>query len=152
MSSISALRAQRQTCVNRIADTREELTRCERAYESLSSFKTTVSQSQEDFHSVNRSKAAVLSQLESVGKNSLIVQQYRTGMQDATVKIGAGVIGTMYLLLLTHISAKLQEYAGEISAHEATIASSQREIAELDRQIEAAKQEEAARAAKGGGR
>lgn len=151
-SSISALRAQRQGYVNQIADTRDEITRCERAYESLSSFKTTVSQSQEDFHSINESKVGVLSQIDSVKENSLVAQQYQAGMQNAIGKIGTGVVGMVYVFLLTSIAVKLQGYTAEISGYEATIASCQREIAELDRQIEAAEQAEAARAATGGGR
>ncbi len=152
MSSLSALRSQRQTCADRIADTRAALTRCERAYESLSAFQTTLTQSQEDFTSVNRSKAAVLSQLEPLEKNSRTAQQYRAGMQEATQSIGVGTIGTMYMLLQTQVSVKLQEYAAQISAHEAAIAAGQSEIASLDRQMEAARRAETAKTTAKGGR
>lgn len=50
VSIVPALQSKRQNYVNKKNNARNQITRCERAYESLSNFKTTVSQAQEDFH------------------------------------------------------------------------------------------------------
>lgn len=151
-SMIPSLQAQRQSYVNKIADTREEIARYEKAYESLTAFKATVSQSQEEFHSINASKAALLAQVEGVEKNSLLAQQYREGMQNIFDKTAVGVVGTMYVLLLTSISTKLQLYENLLNSYEATLASCHQKIADVDRQIAAAERAEAAAARKVGSR
>ena len=53
VSIVPALQTKRQNYVNKKNNARSQITKCERAYESLSNFKTTVSQAQEDFHEIN---------------------------------------------------------------------------------------------------
>lgn len=129
-----------------------QIIRCERAYESLSAFKTTVSQSQEDFHSINTNKSSILSDVANVKKNSITAQRYYTGMQNIFSGIGSKIIGVVYSVLIGSISAKLRSYSNSVNNYEDDIALYDRKIAEIDRQIEAAeKAEELAKLAMGGG-
>lgn len=152
VSVIPTLQNRRQTYVNKIANARNQITRCERAHDTLSAFKTTVTRSQEDFHSINSNKTNVLSGVESVKRNSITAQRYHTGMQNIFSGIGSRIIGVVYTVLLGSISVKLRSYTNSVIEYENDIADYERRIAEIDRQIEAARQaEELAKLAMGGG-
>lgn len=149
---VTALQTKRQNYVNKKNNTRNQITKCERAYESLCNFKTTVLQAQEDFHVINSNKSGILSEVENVKKNSITAQKYYSGMHNIFFGIGSKIIGVVYSVLIGSISAKLRSYANSVNDYEADVALYEREIIEIDRQIEAArKAEELAKLALGGG-
>ena len=152
ISIVPALQSIRQNYVNKKNNAGNQITRCERAYESLSRFKTTVSQAQEDFYAINTNKSSILSELANVKKNSITVQKYYSGMQNIFSGIGSKIIGVVYTVLLGSISTKLRSYANAVNDYEDDIALYDKKIAEIDRQIEEArKTEELAKLALGGG-
>ena len=152
VSIVPALQSKRQDYVNKKNNARNQITRCERAYESLSNFKTTVSQAQEDFHAINSNKSSILSEVANVKQNSITAQRYYSGMHNIFSGIGSKIIGVVYSVLIGSISAKLRSYANAVNDYEDDIALYDRKIAEIDRQIEAArKAEELAKLALGGG-
>ncbi len=136
MSTISILQSKKQNYINKKNHALDQITRYERLYESLSAFKTTVSQSQEEFHSVNTNKLSMLSDVVNVKKNSITVQRYYTGMQNVFLGIGSKIIGVIYSVLIKSISAKLKSYLNSIDDYEANIVLYDRKIAEIDCQIE----------------
>lgn len=152
VSVIPTLQSKRQNYVNKKNNACNQIKKCERAYESLSNFKTTVSQAQEDFHAINSNKSSILSEVANVKKNSITAQRYYSGMQNIFSGIGSKIIGVVYSVLLGSISAKLRSYANAVNDYEDDIAVYDRKIAEIDRQIETArKAEELAKLALGGG-
>ena len=72
-SIIPTLEAERQTYINQREQAYQQRTQCEQAYESLCSFKTMVLQSQEEFHTINSHKAGMLSGVEEVKENSILL-------------------------------------------------------------------------------
>lgn len=136
ISAIPALQNKRQDYVNRAAHARNQIARCERAHETLSAFKTVVTQAQEDFHNINSSKSSILSGVESVKQNSLIAQQYHTGMSNIFTGIGNRIIGLVYSGLLVAISARLRSYTTAVGDYEDDVELYERKIRETDRQIE----------------
>lgn len=152
VSIIPELLAKRQDYVNKKNNARNQITRCERAYESLSNFKTTVTQAQEDFQAINSNKSNILSEVANVKQNSITAQRYYSGMHKIFSGIGSKIIGVVFSVLIGSISAKLRSYANAVNDYEDDIALYDREIAEIDRQIEAAGEaEELAGLALGGG-
>ena len=152
VSIVPALQSKRQDYVNKKNNARNQITRCEMAYESLSNFKTTVSQAQEDFHAINTNKSSILSEVANVKQNSITAQRYYSGMHNIFSGIGSKIIGVVYSVLIGSISAKLRSYANAVNDYEDDIALYERKITEIDRQIEAArKAEELAKLALGGG-
>lgn len=89
--------------------------RCERAYESLSNFKTTVSHAQEDFYAINSNKSSILSEVANIKENSITAQRYYSGMQNIFSGIGSKIIGVVYSVLLGSISVKLKSYANTVN-------------------------------------
>lgn len=151
-SIVPALQAKRQIYIAKKDNARKQITRCERAHESLSNFKTTVSQAQENFHAINSNKSSILSEVANVKQNSITAQKYHSGMQNIFSGIGSKIIGVVYTALLGSISIKLRSYANYVNNYEDDIALYDRKIAEIDRQIESArKAEELAKLALGGG-
>lgn len=151
-SIVPALESKKLDYIYRINIAHNQITRCERAYESLSNFKTTVSQAQEDFHAINTNKSSILSEVANVKQNSITAQRYYSGMHNIFYGIGSKIIGVVYSVLIGSISAKLRSYANAVNDYEDDIALCERKIAEIDRQIEAArKAEEITRLALGGG-
>lgn len=151
VSIVPALQSKRQNYVNKKNNARNQITKCERAYESLSDFRITVSQAQEDFHAINTNKSSVLSEIANVKKNSIMAQKYYSGMRNIFSGIGAKGIGVVYTVLLGSISLKLRSYANAVNDYEDDIALYDRKIAEIDRQIEVArKTEELAKLTLGG--
>ncbi len=152
VSIVPALQSKKQDYVKKKNNARIQITRCERAYESLSNFKTTVSQAQGDFHAINSNKSSILSDVANVQQNSITAQRYYSGMHNIFSGIGSKIIGVVYSVLLGSISAKLRSYANAVNDYEDDIALYDRKIAEIDRQIVAArKAEELAKLAIGGG-
>lgn len=152
VSIVPALQSNRQIYINKKINARSQITRCERAYESLSNFKTTVSQAQEDFYEINSNKSSILSEIANVKKNSITAQRYYSGMKNIFSGIGSKIIGVVYTVLLGSISAKLRSYANAVNDYEDDISLYDRKIAEIDRQIEEArKAEELAKLVLGGG-
>lgn len=90
VSIVPVLQSKRQNYVNKKNNARNQITRCERAYESLSNFKTTVSQAQEDFHAINTNKTSILSEVANVKKNSITAQntilECRTHSRELVLK------------------------------------------------------------------
>lgn len=151
MSIIPALQFQRQNYENRINNARNQIKSCERAYESLSVFKTIVLRSQEDFYTINSNKLSILSDLENIKTNSLTVQRYYSGMQNIFTGIGTKVVGVVYTVLLSYISARLRNYSDSIINYENDINFYEKRIVDIDRQIKAArKAEELAKLTSGG--
>ena len=142
VSIVPALQSKRQNYVNKKNNARSQITRCERAYESLSNFKTTVSQAKEDFHEINSNKSSILSEIANVKKNSITAQRYYSGMKNIFSGIGSKIIGVVYTVLLGSISAKLRSYANAVNDYEDDIFLYDRKIAEIDRQIEDARKAE----------
>ena len=152
VSIVPALQTKRQNYVNKKNNARSQITKCERAYESLSNFKTTVSQAQEDFHEINSNKSSILSEIASVKNNSITAQRYYSGMKNIFSGIGSKIIGVVYTVLLGSISAKLRRYTNAVNDYEDYISLYDRKIAEIDKQIEdARKAEELAKLVLGGG-
>ena len=152
VSIVPALQTKRQNYVNKKNNARSQITKCERAYESLSNFKTTVSQAQEDFHEINSNKTRILSEIASVKNNSITAQRYYSGMKNIFSGIGSKIIGVVYTVLLGSISAKLRSYTNAVNDYEDDISLYDRKIAEIDKQIEdARKAEELAKLVLGGG-
>ena len=152
VSIVPALQTKRQNYVNKKNNARSQITKCERAYESLSNFKTTVSQAQEDFHEINSNKSSILSEIASVKNNSITAQRYYSGMKNIFSGIGSKIIGVVYTVLLGSISAKLRSYTSAVNDYEDDISLYDRKIAEIDKQIEdARKAEELAKLVLGGG-
>ena len=152
VSIVPALQTKRQNYVNKKNNARSQITKCERAYESLSNFKTTVSQAQEDFHEINSNKSSILSEIASVKNNSITAQRYYPGMKNIFSGIGSKIIGVVYTVLLGSISAKLRSYTNAVNDYEDDISLYDRKIAEIDKQIEdARKAEELAKLVLGGG-
>lgn len=152
VSIVPALQTKRQNYVNKKNNARSQITKCERAYESLSNFKTTVSQAQEDFHEINSNKSSILSEIASVKNNSITAQRYYSGMKNIFSGIGSKIIGVVYTVLLGSISAKLRSYTNAVNDYEDDISLYDRKIAEIDKQIEGArKAEELAKLVLGGG-
>ncbi len=151
-SMVSTLQAQRQSYVRQTEEARDEIARYERSYESLSNFKTTVTQSQEEFQSIRTEKMKTLAQLEEVKKNCLTVQRYHSGMQEILSGSVSGGIGAVYAVMQLQIELKLKQYLQKIHSCERHIASYGREIDHIDRQLESAEREaRAARPLRGGG-
>ena len=152
VSIVPALQTKRQNYVNKKNNARSQITKCERAYESLSNFKTTVSQAQEDFHEINSNKSSILSEIASVKNNSITAQRYYSGMKNIFSGSGSKIIGVVYTVLLGSISAKLRSYTNAVNDYEDDISLYDRKIAEIDKQIEdARKAEELAKLVLGGG-
>ena len=152
VSIVPALQTKRQNYVNKKNNARSQITKCERAYESLSNFKTTVSQAQEDFHEINSNKSSILSEIASVKNNSITAQRYYSGMKNIFSGIGSKIIRVVYTVLLGSISAKLRSYTNAVNDYEDDISLYDRKIAEIDKQIEdARKAEELAKLVLGGG-
>ena len=152
VSIVPALQTKRQNYVNKKNNARSQITKCERAYESLSNFKTTVSQAQEDFHEINSNKSSILSEIASVKNNSITAQRYYSGMKNIFSGIGSKIIGVVYTVLLGSISAKLRSYTNAVNDYEDDISLYDRKIAEIDKQIEDAREaEELAKLVLGGG-
>lgn len=153
VSVIPVLRSRRQNYVNKIANARNQITRCERAHETLSAFKMLVSKAQEDFYTINSNKESILSEVANVKNNSITAQRYCTGMKNIFLNIGSKIVGVVYIVLLSSISAKLRNYLKSVSDYEDDISFYERKIADIDRQIDVAERtEELARLEMGGGR
>lgn len=151
-SIIPALQAKRWDYVNKTNNAKNQITRCEKAYESLRDFKKTASRAQESFHEINVTKLGILSEVANVKENSKTAQRYYSGMQNIFSGIGFKIIGVVYSVLLASASAKLKSYVSDINNYEDDIAYYNRKIAEIDRQIETARKvEELAKLALGGG-
>lgn len=71
VSIVPSLQTKRDNYVNKIENARDQITRCERGYESLSGFKTIVLQSQVDFYALNTNKSSFLSAVTNVKKTVL---------------------------------------------------------------------------------
>lgn len=142
VSIIPTLKLKRQSYVNKISNIRNQIIRCERDYETLMVFKTTVSQSQEEFHSINSSKSSVLADVANIKKNSIIAQKYYTGMKNIFSRIGSRIIEVVYAVLIGSISAKLRNYSNLVNGYEDDITSFERKIVDIDRQIEEAEKAE----------
>lgn len=136
ISAIPALQNKRQDYVNKATHARNQIVRCERAHETLSTFKTVVIQGQEDFHSINSSKSSILSDVESVKQNSIIAQRYHAGMSNVFSGIGNRIIGLVYSALIGAISARLQSYVTAVGDYEDDVEFYERKIREIDSQIE----------------
>ena len=142
-SVIPTLQAKRRDLLNKISEAQNQITRCERAYESLCEFKTIVVQSQEDFHEINSSKIGCLSGIETIKMNSKVAQRYYAGIHNIITGIGSKIIGGVYVTLIVSISAKLRSYSNAVNEYEDKIDSYESMIKNIDRQIDAARKAEA---------
>ncbi|WP_040214960.1 hypothetical protein [Clostridium polynesiense] len=138
MSIVSYLESKKQTYMTQIVNARSQIKKCERSYDSLSIFKSTVTKSQEDFHTINSNKSKILSDVVNVKKNSITAERYYGGMHNILSGIGPKVVGVVYAALLASISVKLRNYRNKIDFYEGKIDDYQRKIADLERQIEEA--------------
>lgn len=140
-TALSKLCNQRTNYRDKLADARQQLTRYERAYETLREFKTVVARSEEEFHAINSSKRNVLFGLEHKKTNSLVTSGYQMGMQATLVVQGSGKVGNVYTALLDAISDKIQSYSNIINGYDEDISFYENKIADLDEEIREMKEE-----------
>lgn len=140
MSTLSTLEVQKQSCVNDIANKRNQITRCERAYESLNAFKRNVEASQASFVSVNTQKQKILESLTNISPVCRTAKKYSEGMEDTLSGIGMKAVGVTYEALVLSIRLKMSAYISNIDRYESEISSLERRISGLNREINALKQ------------
>ena len=142
VSVIPTLKSKRKKYVNKITNAQQQIAKCEEAYETLIAFKTVVSRSQEDFFTINSSKENILVLVENVKKNSITAQRYHDGMKKIFTGVGSKIVGAVYTVLLSLISAKLKSYLNSVNDYEDDISSYEKKIATIDKQIKAAEKAE----------
>lgn len=142
MSSISELQAEKNFCVTRISSRNATIKNCERGYESLREFKRCVVQSQAGFHAVNSEKEKFLSLLNELSATCRSAEKYKNGMSDTLSGIGVKVVAVAYDALILSINIKMAAYMALINESENEICALERRVAQLDQEIEAARQAE----------
>lgn len=145
ISTIPILELKRQEYVDRIVNARGKIKKSERAHASLSTFKTQVLKSQEDFHAINSGKDSVLSDVSGVMNNSKCAKKYHSGMKNILEGIGTKIIGVVYTVLIASISVKLKSYSKSVTDCDDEIRYCNKKIAEIDKQIDAIKKAEIAK-------
>lgn len=99
-----------------------KISACDAAYESLRQFKSMVSNSHEDFETVNSKKKQVLSNLKSFANNNMAAAKYEKGMATSLTGIGATVVGLAFGGLQLMIAAKQAEYAALATSYKTQVA------------------------------
>lgn len=140
-TALSKLYNQRTNYRDKLSDARQQLTRYERAYETLREFKTVVARSQEEFHAINSNKGNALFWVEHMKTNSLVTSRYQMGMQTTLVAQGNGKVGSVYTALLDAISDKIRSYSDIINGYDEDISFYENKIADLDEEIREIKEE-----------
>lgn len=140
-AAISRLYSQRTNYRDKLSDAQQQLTRYERAYETLREFKTVVVSSQEEFGSTNFNKRRSLFALDPTKPNSLATSGYQAGMKNVVVTLGNQKVGNVYAALLDAISAKLQSYSNTINGYENDISFYENKIADINEEIREMKEE-----------
>ena len=144
--SLSVMELQVRSYQQKITNAEAQTKKCERNYESLRAFKGIVERSQEDFNSVNSKKQSILAEVDAVKKNSLTAQRYSAGMSKVLNGIGSKIVAIAYAGFLYIIKNKLNSYVSAVSSYENQIAGYNKIITNLNKQIEAEKSEELAKA------
>lgn len=145
ISKIPILELKRQEYVDRIVNARSKIKKSERAHGSLSTFKTQVLKSQEDFHAINSGKDSILSGVSGVMNYSKCAKKYYSGMKNILEGIGTKIIGVVYTVLIASISVKLKSYSKSVTDCDDEIRYCNKKITEIDKQIDAIKKAEIAK-------
>lgn len=142
MSLVTELQAERDACVRRINSQKSKIKNCERAYETLRTFKQCVERSKAGFDSVNSEKQKVLSAVSEISDTCRSAKKYAGGMGNTLSGIGARVVGVTYDALILSIGLKMSAYVSAIDEYEREIGFLESRLSQLDYDIKAAKQAE----------
>ena len=121
----------------------DQITNIDRSYESLSSFKAAVQQSQECFSAASTGKSSVLEQVKAVSRNNTAAAKYYDGMKHVLTGTGAKIASKVYSLLLTKIGSEQgslrtqsDNYSNTISYYNRLLANAQSELAQKKQELQ----------------
>lgn len=122
-------------CQDAISRNNEIIKKYEALYDSLLEFKGVVSDSKEQYSSVNERKKAALGTLSGLSAECKTAKTYSNGMNKVLNSVGISCVNLTFYALLASICLKLGEYKGKIEALELANASLNSEAVLLSEQI-----------------
>ena len=136
-SIIPELQSKKDYYIGKRDEARNKISSCERAYESIRGFKSSVMHSQEDFDLIRGNKAGSLYGIEEIEPNCITARKYCDGMREECLGIWAQGIEKIYSALIGAATKKLNSYSDLIQGYEDDIAYYERKIADIEREIAA---------------
>ena len=114
----------------------------DRSYESVSSFRGSVQQSQDCFSEVSSAKSSVLEKVNAISRNNTAAKKYYSGMKRVLTGTGTRITTILYNFLLLKISNeqtslknKSNEYAGKIEYYNRLLGDAQTELAQKTQEL-----------------
>ena len=134
---------------NAIEQNNDELKRVEKAYDSLTRFKTKVLNTQDAFSGANGRKCRKLENVKKITDTSLTAEKYYSGMNDILNNVGVRLLNKVFNNLISSITAKISSYKNSVNDLENANSRMRVRIAELELMLR--EEEEKARIIANGG-
>lgn len=141
MASLGELYNMRSDAYSELATQRRKLIKYEDAYDSLVSFKGTVSQSHGAFEGANSTKKQLLQRLNAMSSTCRSAKEYAEGSNQLLNRIGSFVVDKAFYGLEGTVTLNLGSYRLRIINTEARISDLENRIRYLDSLIAAAQAE-----------
>lgn len=128
-------------CEGTISRNNERIKKYEALYDSLLKFKGVVSDSKEQYSSINERKKTTLGALSGISAECKTAKTYSKGMNKVLNSVGISCVNITFYALLGSIHLKMGEYRAKIEALESANRSLSAEAESLSEQIRNESQE-----------
>lgn len=132
-----------QKCEGQITANRSSINKAERSYESLAAFRSRVSSYQADFATGSTGKSQALDAVFAISSDCDAASRYYRGMKGLVDRNATKIVNILLEGLLRSTRSSMQDNLDEISNLEAKNQSLQRQIDQLQKDLQIAEMNEA---------